>query len=82
MRRELLSFIPEKWIIAAAGVVLAVAMGGVIVWRIFAAGKSSAVADAAVEGLNRAIAANKAAAEAIRNTDEKTDPNNRDTWKS
>lgn len=78
----MLSFLPAKYVAYAAIVGLALALGAVIVWRIFAAGENAQKADAAIVGLNKAIIANvaKSKAEKSPRSERANDPNNRDTW--
>ena len=79
----MLSIFSAKYVAYAAIAVLTLALGGVIVWRIFSAGAKSEKADAAIAGLTKAIAANQAKAKAEKSprSERETDPNNRDTWR-
>jgi hypothetical protein len=61
----------------AIGAALAVALFAVVLWRAYAKGQQAAVADAAIEGLNKVIKANNAKRNAV---DTDHDPWNRDNW--
>lgn len=70
----------KLWLVGAAS---AAAFLAILILRAFSAGKASAVADAAVKGLERAIKANEEAKAAQRRpvSERANDPNNRDTWR-
>lgn len=61
------------------GIALLTALGALILWKVYAKGRASAQADIAIAGLNKAILANQAKQEALRNPnpDRAHDPNNR-----
>lgn len=82
MRLALLSLFPAKYVAYAVAGGLFLALGAVIVWRIFAAGENAQKADAAIAGLNKAIIANQAKTKAQQSprSERANDPANRDTW--
>lgn len=62
----------------AIGALLTVAFFGAVMWRAYAKGEAAARADAAIAGLNKALAANAARRnEEVHPTPSDTDPYNR-----